>query len=43
VPDIKGAMKAAGFYHAGSFDLPFDTITRHFGLAMDFFFLESEV
>lgn len=42
MPDIKGAMAAAGFMRAGGYELPYDTTTRHFGLVMDFFLLESE-
>ncbi len=42
MPDIKSAMISAGFMHAGGFEIPYDTVTRHFGLAMDFFLLESE-
>lgn len=36
LPDIAGAMTAAGFTHGPDRELPFDPITRHYGLAMEF-------
>lgn len=42
LPDIRGAMLAAGFTRAGSRELPFNPSTRHYGLAQDFFYLEEQ-
>jgi hypothetical protein len=40
-PDISGAMVAAGFMRADKRDLPYNPDTRHYGLAMDFTYLEE--
>jgi hypothetical protein len=42
MPDIKGAMKAAGFSRGPVRDLPYNQNTRHFGAALDFLYLEEE-
>ena len=40
MPDIRGAMTAAGFMAASGHELPYNSQTRHFGFAMDFVFVE---
>ena len=42
IPDIEGAMLAAGFTRAPSVELPYNRQTRHYGLAKDFYYLEEE-
>ena len=42
IPDIEGAMWAAGFTRGPSMELPYNRQTRHYGLAKDFFYLEEE-
>lgn len=41
LPDVTGAMTAAGFAAGPDTELPFNQQTRHFGLALEFFFLEE--
>lgn len=38
---IEAAMLAAGFTRGPARELPYNEKTRHYGLAMDFFFLEE--
>lgn len=40
LPDITGAMVAAGFIRAGGVELPLDQESGHFGLALDFIYQE---
>lgn len=42
MPDIRTAMKSAGFMRGAERDLPYDEVTRHFGLALEFVYIESE-
>ena len=42
MPDIVGAMTGAGFTRLPGRELPYNPDTRHFGMAMDFNFLEEE-
>jgi hypothetical protein len=42
LPDIAGAMVAAGFTRGPRRELPYNQSTRHFGLALEFWFLEEE-
>jgi len=42
LPDLDGAMTAAGFVRSGKAQLPFNQETRHFGLAFDYLFTEDE-
>lgn len=42
MPDVNGAMTAAGFRRGAARELAYDKNTRHFGLAMEFLFLEEE-
>ncbi len=42
IPDVDGAMKAAGFTKGRIFEIPLDPETGHFGLGTEYFFLESE-
>jgi hypothetical protein len=42
LPDVETAMLEAGFARAGGRELPYSRATRHFGLAQDFVFTESE-
>jgi len=41
VPDIDGAMKTAGFTRLPGRELPYNEKSRHFGLALDYFFVEE--
>jgi len=41
LPDVRGAMLAAGFTAGPLRDLPFSTETEHYGLSMDFYYLET--
>lgn len=38
LPDVAGAMVAAGFTRSSMRELPYNTETRHFGLAMEFIY-----
>lgn len=40
-PDISGEMVTAGFMRSDRRDLPYNPDTRHYGLAMDFTYLEE--
>ena len=40
MPDIPGAMAAAGFMAANRRELPYNQQTRHFGYALDFVYME---
>jgi hypothetical protein len=42
LPDIDAAMVAAGFTRSMQRELPYNTLTRHFGLALEYIFLEQE-
>lgn len=42
IPDIDGAMVAAGFTQDAITEIPFNPDTGHFGLAMEFIYLEEE-
>lgn len=41
LPNIAGAMTAAGFTRGPEREIPYAADTRHFGLAMDFYYLED--
>ncbi len=41
LPDVAGAMLAAGFTPAGKYQIPYDLETRHFAIAQDFIYLEE--
>lgn len=40
MPDLRGAMAAAGFMPGAARELPYNPDTRHFGYAMDFVYVE---
>ncbi len=42
LPDVDGAMKAAGFIPAAKYQLSFERDTRHYGLAQDYIYLEDQ-
>ena len=42
LPDVESAMKAAGFMYETQRELPFNPETGHYGLAMDFNFVEDK-
>jgi len=42
MPDIEAAMLAAGFRRAPAREVPYSPETRHYGLAMDFNYLDEE-
>ncbi len=42
LPDVTGAMLAAGFTAGPSRELPYNQATQHFGLALDFDYLENK-
>ena len=42
LPDVKGQMVAAGFTRGPARELAYDIVTRHYGLALDFFYLEEQ-
>ena len=42
MPAIAGAMTAAGFTRGPMRELPYNDQTRHFGLALEFWFLDEE-
>lgn len=39
LPDVDGAMKAAGFTKSAEREIPYDQETGHFGLAIDYIYL----
>lgn len=39
LPDVEGAMVTAGFRKSMFRELPYNTLTRHYGLAMEFIYL----
>ncbi len=41
LPDVKGAMQAAGFTPGDERELPYSPSTKHYGWAMDFNYLEN--
>lgn len=41
MPDVAGAMTADDFTRGPEREIPYNTNTRHFGLAMEFYFLEE--
>lgn len=41
MPDIDGMMKAAGFTAGNRTELPYNQTTSHFGLAMEFSYLDE--
>lgn len=42
LPDVAGSMVAAGFCRGPIRELPYEESTRHFGLSMEFLYLEEE-
>jgi aminoglycoside phosphotransferase (APT) family kinase protein len=38
VPNVDGAMLAAGFQKSTTRELPYDSMTRHFGMATDYIY-----
>ena len=42
LPDVEGAMKAAGFTFVTQRELPYEEDTRYFGLAIDFNYVEDK-
>lgn len=42
LPDVDGAMKAAGFTKGSVREIPLDEETGHFGLGTEYHFSESE-
>lgn len=42
LPDIAGAMTAAGFRRGPLRELPYNPATRHYGLAMEFVYVEDQ-
>ncbi len=42
LPDVEGAMKAAGFTYVTERELPYEEDTRYFGLAIDFNYVEEK-
>jgi len=43
LPDVDSAMLAAGFTRSSPRELPYDPDTRHFGIALDYIYLEDLV
>ncbi len=43
MPDIDGLMKTAGFTAGNRVEIPYNQTTRHFGLAMEFSYLEERI
>lgn len=43
LPDVDGAMVAAGFAISNKYQIPYDQETGHHGLAQDYIFLEDEL
>ncbi|MEN6522361.1 MAG: hypothetical protein ABFD14_01420 [Anaerolineaceae bacterium] len=41
LPDVTNAMLQAGFTKGAERELPYSSETKHYGLAMDFYFLET--
>jgi hypothetical protein len=41
LPDVIGAMTAAGFVHGVDIQLPYEPSTRRYGLAMEFTILQE--
>lgn len=41
LPDVQGAMSAAGFTAGAMRDMPYSPETGHYGLSMDFNYLET--
>jgi hypothetical protein len=41
VPDIDSAMVAAGFSRGPAREIPYDQVTRHYGLALDYNYFEE--
>jgi len=41
LPDVDGAMVAAGFARAAKYQIPYSRETKHFGLALDYVYLEE--
>ncbi len=42
LPDVNSAMVAAGFARSTMTELPFNQVTKFYGLALEFIFVESE-
>lgn len=42
LPAVVAAMVAAGFTHGNDTELPFSEETLHFGLSMEFYYLEEQ-
>lgn len=42
LPDVESAMVTAGFSKSMFRELPYNQLTRHYGLAMEFIYLEEE-
>jgi len=42
LPDVDGAMVAAGFGRGPKREISYNQITRHFGLALEYIYLEAE-
>jgi hypothetical protein len=42
LPDVTGAMTAAGFTRGPEWELPYNQLTRHYGLALEFYWMEEE-
>lgn len=42
LPNIDGAMVAAGFGRGPQHELPFNQLTGHYGLALEYVYLEEE-
>lgn len=41
LPDVDGAMSAAGFTRSAKYQLAYSRETRHYGLALDYVYLEE--
>lgn len=41
LPDVIGAMTAAGFFFYDGREIEYDAVTRHFGIALDFEYLRD--
>ncbi len=42
LPDVDSAMVAAGFSRGPQRELPYNQLTRHFGLALEYVYLEGD-
>jgi len=42
LPDVDSAMVAAGFTRGPQREIPYNQLTRHFGLALEYVYLEGE-